>query len=129
MLPGDAQKPKLPTPTSSPVSFGVPVSASSSAADIGRAILEHWGLSGASSRGRKRFHTSAEATKKKTKLQAESVLSDLVDGGQPDRPDSDDDPDVEPPERQADSDDDDFFDMKPAAKNTLSQEYLGSPRM
>ena len=52
-----------------------------------------------------------------------------MDGGKADRSDSDNESDVEPPEREADSDDDDFFDMKPATKDTLSKDYLGSPRM
>ena len=49
------------------------------------------------------------STEKKRKLQAETILSDLVDGGKPDRPESDDESSVKSSEREADSDDDDFL--------------------
>ena len=70
-----------------------------------------------------------EAITKKCKLQTETILSDLVDGGKPDRLESDDAASVKSSEREAESDDDDFFDMKCATKENLSEAYLSSPRM
>ena len=115
---------------------------SSTAADIGRALLARCGFSGGNSalvegsanpfvsnRCVKRSASTAEPTRKKQKLQPETYLSDLVDGGKPDRSDSDNQSDDESSERAADSDDDDFFDMQCATKDSLSKEYLDSPRM